>query len=146
MKNRYLFFSFLSILFYSSTFAQCKNFVKKKCLPSLAPYVTNGQISTANFAPGDHAEIPISFFENTDYRIIVCGQEVLGKITYKLLDANKNVVFDNSKFDYTNTWDFSSSSNQSLTLVVEVPSDKADNHSQLMHTGCVSVIIGFKKS
>ena len=145
MKNRYFILSVLSVMLFSFSHAQCKNFVKKKCLPSLAPYVTNGQISTATFAPGDHAEIPLSFFENTNYRIIVCGQEILGKVNYKLIDANKNIVFDNAQFEYTNSWDFSSASNQSLTLVVEVPSDKSDNHSQMMHTGCVSVIVGFKK-
>ncbi|MFN5182211.1 MAG: hypothetical protein ACK5D5_04205 [Bacteroidota bacterium] len=145
MNKTNLFFVAFFILVSNLAVAQCKSFVKKKCLPTLAPYVTNGQINTANFSPGDHAEIPVSFFENTEYRIIVCGQEILGKINYKLLDANKNVVFDNAQHEFANSWDFSSVSNQSFTLVVEVPSDKSDNHSQMMHSGCVSVIIGFKK-
>jgi hypothetical protein len=145
MNHKKLILSLLAIVLFSLAYPQCKNFVKKKCLPSLTPYVTNCQISTANLSPGDHAEIPVSFFENTSYRIIVCGQEILGKINYKLLDANKNVVFDNSQYDFANSWDFSSTSNQSLTLVLDVPSDKSDNHSQMMHTGCVSIIIGFKK-
>lgn len=139
-------FSLLLALFCSfSAYGQCKGFTKKKCMPSLAPYVTNGQINTATFAAGDHAEIPLSFFENTNYRIIVCGQEILGKITFKILDANKNVLFDNSELDYVNTWDFKSASNQSLILYVEIPEDGSDNYSKMMHSGCVSVIVGFKK-
>jgi hypothetical protein len=125
--------------------AQCKSFTKKKCMPALAPYTTNGQINTATFSAGDHAEIPLSFFENTSYRVIVCNQEILGKITFKVLDGNKNVLFDNAGVDFVNSWDFKSMSNQSLTLYIEVPEGGSDNHSQMMHSGCVSVIVGFKK-
>jgi hypothetical protein len=126
--------------------AQCKSFVKKKCLPALSPYTTNGQINTAQFASGDHAEIPLSFFENTSYRIIVCNQEILGKVIFKVMDATKQVIFDSEQQGDVSQWDFKSVSNQTLTLYVEVPAEKAGNHTEMMHTGCVSVIIGFKKS
>jgi hypothetical protein len=132
-------------LFTAGVNAQCRSFVKKKCLPSLAPYLTNGQINTAIFSPGDNAEIPLPFFENTSYRIIVCNQEVLGKVSFKVMDQNKNVIFDSSEHDDATQWDFKSKSNQNLILTVQVPEDK-DNHSKLLQTGCVSVIIGFKKS
>jgi hypothetical protein len=125
--------------------AQCKNFTKKTCMPALAPYVTNGQINTATFFPGDHAEIPLSFFENTSYRVIVCNQEILGKISFKIVDGTNTTVFDNKGLDYVDSWDFKSMSNQSLTLIVDVPSVE-DNHHGMAHSGCVSVIIGFKKS
>lgn len=126
--------------------AQCKNFTKKKCMPSLSPYVTNGQINTAMFVPGDKAEIPLSFFENTSYRIIVCNQEIIGNIVFKVLDANKNVLFDNKGVGYVSSWDFKSVSNQSLTLYVEIPPEDGKNPNNLVHQGCVSIIVGFKKS
>ncbi|MBC7864932.1 MAG: hypothetical protein IAF38_18300 [Bacteroidia bacterium] len=135
----------LFLLFTVAMNAQCKSFVKKKCLPSLAPYLTNGQINTAVFSPGDNAEIPLPFFENTSYRVIVCNQETIGKVSFKVMDQNKNVLFDSSENGDVSQWDFKSKSNQNLILFVQVPEEK-DNHSNLMHTGCVSVIIGFKKS
>lgn len=143
--RKIFFFTVLTALFTLSADAQCRSFVKKKCLPSLAPYTTNGQINTAQFATGDQADIPLSFFENTSYKIIVCSQEVLGNVNFKILDAKQNVLFDNADKDFVNHFEFKSSSNQTLTLHVEVPDEKKDNLSQMMHTGCVSVIIGFKK-
>jgi hypothetical protein len=96
-------------------------------------------------SPGESAEIPLSFFENTSYRIIICNQEVIGKISFKIMDLSKNVLFDNSEIDFVTKWDFKSKSNQSLILSIEIPEDK-DNHSNLVQTGCVSVIVGFKKN
>ena len=133
-----------SLLLCFSLKAQCKSFVKKKCLPSLAPFITNGQINTAVLSPGDSTAVPLNFFENTEYRIIVCNQEVLGKISFKVFDANNKLVFHNKTLNYVTQWDFKSLSNQTLSLVVEVP-EETENHSQIMQSGCVSIIIGFKK-
>lgn len=124
--------------------AQCKSFVKKTCMPALSPFVTNGQINTAVFAPGDHAEMPISFYGGQTYRIIVCSQEILGKINFKLKDASGKVIFNNAEHEFKNQWDFKAENTQQVKLELEVPNEKTENG--LMHTGCVSIIIGFKKS
>jgi hypothetical protein len=124
--------------------AQCRAFIKKSCLPGLAPYSTNGQINTAVFAPGDHAEMPLTFKSEQNYRVIVCSQEILGKVIFKLKDLNGKVLFNNAEHEFKNTWDFKVEGTQQYKLEIEVPNEKTENG--LMHTACVSIIIGYKKN
>ena len=90
------------------SFAQCKNFTRKKCMPKLSPYIYNGQLNSAILNEGDVAELMLTFYSNQDYRILVCAEENLGKIEFRLLDSERNVIFDNVDHDYSQSWDFSS--------------------------------------
>ncbi len=144
VRRFHQFFSLLLIVLSFESFGQCKNFVKKSCLPLLHPFTTNGQINNAVFAPGDHAEMPLTFSEGFTYRVIVCGQEILGKINFKILNNENVVVFDNTDHEFVNLWDFKITNTQQVKLIINVPEEKAENG--IMHTGCVSIILGFKKN
>lgn len=122
--------------------AQCRNIAKKQCFPSLSPYIQNGQFNSARLAPGETAEVQVTFYAGQEYRLMVCGEAILGDITFKVFDSEKNELFSNKKGE-TKTWDFNVATTQSLIVYVEVPPN--NNPNQIVPDGCVSILVGFKK-
>lgn len=130
------------MLFSGSAFGQCKNFTKKNCIPQLSPYIFNGQMNAALLNEGDVAELVLTFYANQDYRMLICSEEHLGKVKFKLYDTQNNPIFDNEKYGYAKMWDFSSTATQQIRVEIEVP-EGLDLDAPLK-SGCVSILVGFK--
>ncbi len=145
MKNALYTLLFLSFLVGTplASNAQCKNFTKTTCLPNLEPYVHNGQLNSAVLGEGDIAELLLTFYSGQEYRINICGHPSLGKLIFQVFDTDKNLLFDNTKNNMSNTWDFKSNITQQLIVRVSVPEEK--NRSEMNITGCVSILVGFKE-
>lgn len=124
--------------------AQCNSFNKKTCMPELKEYTHNGQYNSTVLSPGETAELEMNLFSDNDYRIVVCGQEVLGDLMYKITDESGKVIFDNKDHQMTKMWDFSVQSTQKLTIEVTVPQGKK-SANELTVSGCASVLVGFKE-
>jgi hypothetical protein len=127
-----------------NSYSQCKGFVKKTCMPKLAPFIFNGQMNTTTLLAGDNAEVGLTFYAGQTYRVIICAQEVLGTLRFKLKDASGKVLFDNAAHDDTDFWDFKAETTQNLVVEVTVP--KSDATNKIIPSGCVSVLVGFKQS
>lgn len=125
-------------------YSQCKGFTKKECLPVLEPYLYNGQLNSAVLNEGDVAELLLTFYGGQDYRILVCSQDMLGSVEFKLFDTERNEIFSNKEHNLANVWDFNAKSTQQLIVQVKVPAPatKVD----LVKNGCVSILIGFKEN
>jgi hypothetical protein len=76
--------------------AQCKGFTKKRCLPSLSPYIHNGQLTSAILRPGDSADIDLIFNAGKEYKIVVCSQDQLGDVHFKILDQSRKVLYEST--------------------------------------------------
>ncbi len=122
--------------------AQCNGFAKKKCIPTLTPFISNGQLNSTSLTHGESAELVMNFYSDQSYRLSVCAQEILGDINYVVLDANQNEVFNSGKAK-TKIFDFNTKSTQQLTIRVSAPS--VSYKSEIVEEGCVSVLVGFKK-
>jgi hypothetical protein len=118
----------------------CRAFAKKDCRPQMAPYIHNGQLNTATLFPGDKADILLTFYSGQKYRILVCSQEQLQGLAFRILDTDRNEVY-NSKNKKSNTFDFKVASTQQLIVEVTVPEAKAANGIESQ--GCVSIMVGF---
>lgn len=123
--------------------AQCNVFVKKKCLPKISPFTQNGQMNTTTLSPGQKTSLNLTFYSGQDYRILVCGEPILGDLSFKILDMQKKVVFDSQKNDYPDFWDFKVKNTQQFVVEVQVP--ESESTSSVLPTGCVSIMVGFKK-
>lgn len=145
MKNFIKVFIVLSLLFSVSftVSSQCKNFVKKHCLADLDPFVYDGQLNSAILTEGDIAELLLTLYADQDYRILVCGQEILGKIEFSLFDTNRNLIFSNKDHDYITRWDFKSNTTQQLIVQVIIP--KQESNNEMLHNGCIAILKGFKE-
>lgn len=141
MKNLSLIL-LLSLLIPIGVSSQCRAFTKKKCRPEVAPYIHNGQMNSAVLFPGDSADIMLTFYSGQEYRLVICAEEQLGDVSYKVSDIDKNVIFD-SKNSEKKTFDFKVESTQQLIVSVDVPD--SDNTHDMDFQGCVSILVGFKK-
>ena len=133
----------LVVLFSTTGFSQCNNFVKKKCMPNILPFMHNGQTNTATLAAGQSSEMKLTFYSGQGYRILVCAQSVLGTVAFKIMDLSHKVVFDSKENDNPDFWDFKVKSTQQFIVQVAVP--PSDSYGSVPPSGCVSVLVGFKK-
>lgn len=123
--------------------AQCRKFTKRSCLPILTPYVHNGQMNSAILYPGDKADIMLTFYSGQKYRLLICGEEQLGKVTYRVLDVDRNEIY-NSKDKEKQEFDFKVASTQQLIVEVNVP-ESSTTHD-MDYQGCVSILVGFSEA
>jgi hypothetical protein len=125
--------------------AQCKGFAKKVCKLSLVPYIHDGNYHAAILTEGEEAELYKTCYAEQQYRIAVCGSESIPVIEFKIIDANRNVLFDNTKNNMVSVWDFKLESSQQLKVVIKVPaSTKKKSESEIV-SGCVAIMFGFKE-
>ena len=122
--------------------AQCKAFAKKVCLPELGSYTHDGNYHAAILVEGEEAELYKTFYYDMDYRVAICGEDKLPSVEFKVLDANKNVLYSSKDANYAKTWDFKLQSSQQLKLVVKVTSFNQAGDTPA--SGCVAIMFGFK--
>ena len=121
--------------------AQCNEYTKKECIPQLTPYTFNGQLNNAVLSEGETAELQLTFYKDQEYRILVKGENNLGKIQFQLFDTDYNLLYDNSDEDLTNLWDFMVESTDDFIIRILVPEDQQKDK---IESGCVSILIGFR--
>lgn len=121
---------------------QCsKTWIKKKCVPKIAPFIHNGQMNGTVLKEGQSTEMTLTFYSGQDYRILVCSEESLENVTFRLYDANSKIFFDSKDHDNTDVWDF----RVKTTTTVKVEVLVGDNEDKTVQSGCVSILVGFKQ-
>jgi len=138
-----IFVLFCSCLTYNAS-AQCKGFAKKVCKSELIPYIHDGNYNAAMLTEGEEADFYKTFYADQQYRLVVCGTESLPAIEFKVIDANRNVLFSNKDHNMTKLWDFKLESSQQLRIVVKVPTNGQKKSEAEIQSGCVAIMIGFK--
>ena len=143
MKNIFRILALFSILAFIplSGHAQCKSFAKKVCKLELLPYVHDGIYNATVLSEGETVELFKTFYSGQEYRLSICGDEKLPPIEFQVLDADKNVLYDNKDNNYAKSWDFTLESSQMLVISIQVQT--SDELSDEIAEGCVSVLVGF---
>ncbi len=132
----------LLILSPQNTDAQCKAFARQSCLPSLESFTHDGNYHATTLAAGEEAELYKTFYSGMEYRLAVCGAENLPPVEFRVLDANRNVIYSNKESDYAGTWDFRLESSQQLKIVIKIGS--AGAQATTPPSGCVAIMFGFR--
>lgn len=142
MRRIYLLFLIVILVVFSTTnsYAQCKGFAKKICKLELIPYIHDGNYHAAILTEGEEAELYKTFYSGQDYRIAICGTDALPDIEFQVIDAYKNVLFDNREHNKTRVWDFNLESSQQLKIAVKVP--VSGEESEYPASGCVAIMFG----
>ena len=122
--------------------AQCKGFAKQVCKLELGSFTHDGNYHAAILTEGEEAEMYKTFYSDQDYRVAICGSENLPPIEFKVMDANKNVIYSNKDHNYSKTWDFQLESSQQLKLIVKVTTFEQAGDEPA--NGCVAIMFGFK--
>jgi hypothetical protein len=124
--------------------AQCKNFVKKNCLPALEGYNPSDKYNSLRMVQGEEAEMNLVFVANHKYRVVICTQEILGDVEYEIMTESGQVIFSSTGNPGETTFDFSTTSSQKLQVLIRVPD--LEGGTGLVHEGCVTVMIGSQAS
>lgn len=127
-----------------SGFSQCKGFAKKICKLELIPYIHDGNYHAAILTEGEEAELYKTFYSGQDYRIAICGTDALPDIEFQVIDAYKNVLYDNREHNKSRIWDFNLEASQQLKIAIKVPVSGAA--SEYPASGCVAIMFGFKET
>lgn len=145
MRRFYLLFLivFLAASTAINSHAQCKSFAKKICKLELIPYIHDGNYHAAILTEGEEAELYKTFYDGQNYRIAICGTDALPDIEFQVIDAYKNVLFDNREHNNARIWDFNLESSQQLKIAVKVP--VSGKESEYPATGCVAIMFGFQE-
>ncbi len=124
--------------------AQCNQYAKKVCMPELAPFTHNGQLNIQQMAPGEEAELELTFYSGMSYRLLVCSQDIIGKAQFQVFDNKNKIVFDNKDHNFAKYWEFEVASTQQMKVVVIVPPAKK-SANDISKLGCAAVLVGFKQ-
>jgi hypothetical protein len=134
---------FLNIIIGSNSYSQCFEFVKTNLTKlDTAKYVFDGRLNTLQLTEGDYVEVYKPFYKNRSYRVFVISEN-LTTVNFKITNTKENTMFNNAEHDNVNYWEYTPVLNQNLKISVSVPRITAGNE---IKTGCVAVIIGYKKS
>jgi hypothetical protein len=131
--------------FTTSVSAQCKGFAKEKGKLILNPYIHDGNYHAAILVEGEEADLYKTCYADQQYRLVVCGSDNLGAIEFKVIDAFKNVLYDNTQHNKAKFWDFKVESSQQLRIVIKVPTAAQKKSEADLNTGCVAIMFGFKQ-
>jgi hypothetical protein len=147
-KFPYILLFFVMLFTYTNNLsAQCNSFAKKKCLPSLSPYTHNGQLNSTQLGAGETAELAMTFYSGQNYRLKVCHDPSIEGVYFKLKDSDHKELYNSHDKD-SQHFDFNVKSTQQMFIEVVVPDHKDGEHSKgghdITHSGCVSVLVGFK--
>ncbi len=142
MKLSHFLIAGFLVFFSISVSAQCRSFVKNNCGEAMAGYVIGENFNAAKLMPGDEAEMPMTFYTDQQYRVMVCNHPILKGVEFQLVDSDDQVLFDNSGDISKNAFDFKMAGTDNLTIKIKVHEGGAD--TGINPQGCVAVMIGTK--
>ena len=141
--------TFLLILCFSpQAQAQCKGFAKKICKAELGDFTHDGNFHAAILTEGEEAELYKTFYSDQEYRIAICGADGIPDVEFKVVDVNRNVLYDNKTNNYSKFWVFKLESSQQLKIMIKVVTNATATPVAAYATppsGCVSIMFGFKE-
>jgi hypothetical protein len=119
---------------------QCVSFARNIAKPMLEPFVHDGNYNATYMEEGESAELYKTFFKDEEYRLVVASVENLPQLRIRVLDENRQVVFDNAEHNFTNIWEFKSESTNNMIVHIKVP----DKGGDTLAGGCVAILFGIK--
>lgn len=102
-----------------------------------AEFISDGQVYTA-FLDREKAEFKTTFFGGSTYRIAASAGSDEDYVIYTIKDMQGNILFSNKNYKNAPYWDFKVVETLPVTIETELDLD-------LKVTGCVVMLIGFKK-
>jgi hypothetical protein len=127
----FVFTSSLSLFAQNSDFSKdCEEYMK-------LPYISDGHDYNIEIKQDEKGEFKTTFYGGSSYRIITCSNLPQGKVLFTIYDTEKNILFDNKDYNYTNYWDFTFRSTIDCTIEIRFESEVAKNAK-------VKLMIGFK--
>ena len=139
MKNIITTLLFSTLLFAGfNSNAQCDT-VAQVCNELIdGEFISDGQQYRSLLINDETAEFFMTFYGGTTYRIAACSGLTEGNLIFRIFDAERNLLFDNSTYNNAGYWDFTFTETQECTIEAQL-----DNSAS--GSGCAVVLIGFSE-
>jgi hypothetical protein len=134
----YVFFVVLLVGIHGKADGQCKAFARRVCKLDLEHFIHDGNYHAAILTEGEDAELYKTFYADQTYRIAICA-DILPAIEFKVMDIQRNILYNNRENDFSNTWDFRLESSQQLMISISVPGSEPGSEPG---SGCVAILFG----
>jgi hypothetical protein len=138
-KNRFVFILLASILSLTvkPAFSQVEQ-LQNICSLYFSPeYISDGQEYFASLKPDQKVEFRTTFYGDNTYRVVACTNLKKGDLVFTVFDTEKNLLFTNANYNYSQYWDFKFAS--TITCIVQV-----DVKNIKFTPGFVMLLIGYK--
>lgn len=110
----------------------CKNILGKD-------FISDEQEYRAEFDSENKAYFHSTFFRNTTYRVVACFDDS-SVVKFTVTDHQKNMIFSNSDYNYTSSWDFFFENTVDCIITLELTKESVKTNK-----GTALLLIGFKK-
>ena len=100
-------------------------------------YISDGQEYFASLKPDQKVEFRTTFYGENTYRIVACTNLKKGDLVFTVFDTEKNQLFTNASYNYSQYWDFKFSSTITCIIQVDVKNIK-------FSPGFVMLLVGYK--
>lgn len=117
--------------------AQTEKLVKKCNTYFTDEYTSDGQHYMAKLKFDEPLEFSATFFGGTTYRIAAASDIPKTKLEISIYDSERNLLYNNKKYNYTESWDFKFNSTVECIIEIKVIQEKFTQ-------GFVLLLIGFK--
>ncbi|RPH31526.1 MAG: hypothetical protein EHM93_13205 [Bacteroidales bacterium] len=100
-------------------------------------FISDGQEYFASLKPDQKVEFRTTFYGENTYRIVACTNLKKGDLVFTVFDTEKNLLFSNASYNFSQYWDFKFTSTITCIIQVDVKSIK-------FTPGFVMLLIGYK--
>jgi hypothetical protein len=133
----------LIFLYISANFAftQCREFTHAEVVPKLGDFLLTGKYHAMSLSEGEEILIFKTVNKGLTYRFVIMSEKTIPQPHFLITDWENNLIYDNSKDNYSNIFDYKCIKTQRIKIVIKVP--KSSNTPGI-HEGCVSLVMGIK--
>lgn len=126
-------------LFSNKANAQVCDTVSQICNTHISDeFISDGQQYVSLLNGEEIAEFITTFYGGSTYRVAACSGMEEGNLIFRIYDAEKNLLFDNSTYGNAGWWDFTFTDTQECTI-------EANLDMSASGSGCAVILIAFKE-
>jgi len=142
---RFKFILFILTVFFNVNFgfSQCKGFAKTECKPQLGSFIHDGNYNGVVLNLGEEVELHKAFFSGQKYRMVVCPEEHLPPVHFKIMNSDLEVIFDNKEEGFVGYYDFELDKSATLIISLKFIKEK-DKEFDRSINGCVAMLFGLE--
>ncbi|WP_321298510.1 hypothetical protein [Marinifilum fragile] len=137
----------IAVLFFivntNFAYSQCRELAKKDCKPLLEKYIHDGNYNGVVLNVDEEVELHKAFFSGQKYRMVVCKEDFLPSIHFKVLNSDFEVIFDNKDDGYNNKYDFELEESQTLIISMKFVTENKEYDKSM--NGCVVMLFGLER-
>ncbi len=138
MKKIFLILLFLVPIITYAQELNCKKFTKNSAIDLLGDFILSGRTHSLELAEGEEVVVFKTVSRNLVYKFVVIADKHIPQPRFLIADWDNNIIFDNAKHNFQDTFVFPCDKTQRIKIWIKVPGKDANKR------GCVSLVVGVK--